>query len=161
MLRGVTLKTRNRLITAFSIAAFFIGGNVLAGDIYKWVDENGNAHYVDRPTGQPNESRLRIASRSTDREAVAARVEENRQSRTIANQLDDEAPAEMTREEKRAEQEKREQICDDYRARLEELVQARRLYTEDESGERTYLNEREMLESRQLVEERLSKHCGS
>jgi len=40
---------RYRLIFTVSVAALLFGGATVAGEIYKWTDDNGNAHYEDRP----------------------------------------------------------------------------------------------------------------
>ncbi len=39
------------IVTA-SMLALVAANAVLAGDIYKWTDEDGNVHYGDRPAGE-------------------------------------------------------------------------------------------------------------
>ena len=56
---------------------------------------------------------------------------------------------------------KRQQQCQMYRDRLERFLRSQRLYQEDESGERQYLNEEETMAARARVEEQIQKYCGS
>lgn len=153
---------RYRLMLTLSIAALLASGATVAGEIYKWTDEEGNVHYVDRPTGQPDEMRMRtITSASTDNSAVQARVQARREARAAAEKVAAEAPPELSKEEVRAEQAARAEKCQMYRDRLEQFLRSRRLFEEDESGERTYLSDDEMMAARTRVEEQIQEYCGS
>ena len=144
---------RLRQLLVFSIAALLASGVAVASEIYKWTDEEGNVHYVDRPTGQPDETRMNIYSARTDNAAVQARVQERR----VAS----EPQPEMSQEDLRAEQEKRQEQCEKYRARLERYLQSQRLYKEDGNGERVYLDEEQTLAARARVEDQIKEYCGS
>jgi len=93
-----------RLPVAIACAALLAGGLASAGEIYKWVDENGNVHYEDRPIGKTDMEHVDIASRNTDNAAVQARVDANRKARAVKEQVASEAPPEMSKEEVREEQ---------------------------------------------------------
>ena len=153
--------TRLRYLLVVSITALLASGLAVASEIYKWTDEDGNVHYVDRPTGQPDETRLDIYSARTDNAAVQARVQQRRESRAAAEQAASEAPDEMSKEDLRAEQQKRQEQCEKYRARLERYLQSQRLYKEDGTGERVYLDEEQTLAARARVEEQIKEYCGS
>ncbi len=45
---------RYRLVLTVSVAALLIGGTTVASEIYKWTDDDGNAHYEDRPIAGAN-----------------------------------------------------------------------------------------------------------
>jgi len=132
-----------------------------ASNIYKYTDENGTVHYVDRPTGAPTEERVAIVTRPTDRGAVQSRIESR-----LNRQLDaDEARQARDEERKseadqRAEAAQRAKRCEEYRSRLESYVQARRLYREDENGERVYLDDSQRNEARQKLEELVAETCN-
>ena len=153
--------TRFRQILVVAIAALLASGMTLASEIYKWTDDEGSVHYVDRPTGQPDEKRLDIYSSRTDNSAVQARLQARREARAAAEQVAAEAPPEMSKEEVRAEQQKRQQQCQMYRDRLEQYLRSQRLYKEDDSGERVYLDEEETLAARARVEEQIKEYCGA
>lgn len=139
------MSARSLAVLVACVAPLTVGG-ALAGDIYRYVDDDGNVHYVDRPTGAPDEQRLSIRSDATDPALVQARVTERREA------LDEDAEAEAAR----AEQEEK---CRDYRERLERYVTSRRLYRENEAGERVYLDEAERAEARSKVEELIAQDC--
>ena len=140
--------------------ALTASGVALSGEIYKWTDENGNVHYEDRPIGGPSTERVNIISRSTDSSAVQASIDARRDrvaARDEAKAKRAEAEAEAAKAE--AEAEERKQKCAQYRARLEMYMQSQRLYREDASGERVYLDENQMLEARNQAQDQIQKYC--
>lgn len=150
-----------RLLLHFAFAALLASGIAVAGEIYKWTAEDGSTHYEDRPTGNAGLERVDIVSRNTDNSIVQARLDADRKTRDAARQVASEAPPEMTREELRAEQEKRQQQCQTYRDRLEAFLRSQRLYKEDSAGERQYLSEDEVMAARSRVEGQIVEYCGS
>lgn len=152
------MKRYSLLIT--TAAALITSGTAVASEIYKWTDAEGNVHYEDRPTADAPIERVAIASRNTDNTVVQARLEERRKARATAEQVASEAPPEMSREEIRAEQKKRQEQCEMYRARLETFVNSQRLYREDDAGERVYLEEEEIQAARTRVEGQIKEYCG-
>jgi hypothetical protein len=136
-------------------------GMALANDIYKWTDENGNVHYGDRPSGEASEERMAIRSRATDPGKVQARVQSTYQTKNEAEQAAAVEPAGPTEEELRAQAKERAQKCDTYKARLQKFVTSRRLYKQDENGERVYLDEEETQAARERVENQVQEYCNT
>jgi len=130
--------TNTRLLLTVSLAALLASGLAVAGEIYKWTDDDGSVHYEDRPTGDAN-----------------------RKARDAARQVASEAPPEMTREEIRAEQQKRKDECQKYRDQLQSFLRSQRLYQEDEAGDRAYLSEEDVMAARTRVEGQIQEYCGS
>ena len=64
-------------------------------------------------------------------------------------------------DEFRKEQEQRAQKCQEYRARLESFLRTQRIYREDDSGDRQYLSDEEILAARTRVEGQIKEYCGS
>ena len=60
----------------------------------------------------------------------------------------------------RAEMEARAAKCQEHRARLESYLQSRRLFRENEAGEREYLDEEQTMEARRKVEEAIQENCS-
>jgi hypothetical protein len=140
-------------------AALGFSGAALSGEIYKWTDENGNVHYEDRPLGDEVE-RLDVISRATDNSSVQASIDarrENEDARTEARSKRDE-DAKVAADAK-AEADQRTTKCQESRARMESYLQARRLFNQDESGERVYLDESEIMKARERVQEQIQKYC--
>ncbi len=137
-------------------------GTVLAGDIYRYTDADGNVHYGDRPAGVPSEERVAISSKPTNPAEVQARAQANSRNETAeedgsgADAVDDDRP---TRAERAAAERERAEKCQQYRDQLETYVTSRRLYRETEDGEREYLDEKEVLDARSKAEESVREHC--
>ncbi len=148
-------------MTHFLIAALATAfcGSALASDIYRWTDENGNVHYGDRPTGAETEQRVAIASRRTDNAAVQAAYNTRYGEPKNGSAASEEEDKPMTRAERRAKAEERAATCQRYRDRLETLVTSRRLYREDENGERVYLDDAESQDARTKAEELVEQYC--
>jgi len=152
--------TARQILTA-TLAALLASGIAVAGEIYKWTDNDGNVHYEDRPTGDTQIERVDVVSKNTDNTIVQARLDANRKARDAARQVASEAPPKMTKEELRAEQQKRIDECQKYRDQLQAFLRSQRLYKEDEAGERAYLSEEEVMAARTRVEGQIQEYCGS
>jgi hypothetical protein len=149
-------------LQALTLAAVAVAlsASALASDVYKYIDADGNVHYVDRPSGEPSEVRLAITSKPTDHSVVQARVQARVDARNAAREAAT-APEQQTPKEARAEREKRQQECQSFRDRLERFVQSRRLYRENEQGERVYLDEEQTRAARDRVEQQIQEHCDT
>lgn len=134
---------------------------VFADEIYKWTDAEGNIHYEDRPSGEPTEERLQFSYNRTSSSAVQKRVQAQRDSENARRKTREEsAAAERTAAEERAATEERLARCTSYRASLKTMLESRRVYREDESGERQYLDETARAEARTKAEELIKETCG-
>lgn len=151
-----------RFMIGFTALALTVGGGVMANEIYRWVDDQGNVHYEDRPSGAASEQRLAVNSRRTESSAVQARIDSRHEAQAVRQEkraaADEEKAAAAAKEAEAAEKQKR---CDTYRARLETYIQSRRLYREDENGERVYLDDTQRQDARQQVEEQIAENCTS
>ena len=152
---------RLRLPVMLGVAALLGSGFAVAGEIYKWVDEDGNVHYEDRPVANSDLERVDIVSRNTDNTVVQAQIDADRKARAAARQVASEAPPEMSPEELRAEQQARHEKCQSYRSKLETFLTAPRMYKESEGGEREYLDEEQILAARSEVESKIEEYCGA
>ena len=152
---------RKLLVLTLSALAVMTGATVSAAEIYKYVDEEGNVLYVDRPTGEFGGERLDVIYSRTDNAAVNSQVRQ-RQEYTAAREEARTETANRREADKqaRAEVEARAAKCQQHRARLESYLQSRRLYRENETGEREYLDETQTLEARQKVEEQIQENCS-
>ena len=148
-------------IAAVAALVLSVGGTAVAEDIYKWIDEDGNVHYEDRPSGAVSEQRIQMTYNRTSNNAVQSRVNsfnESQQVRRDAGKAADEEKSATA--EKRAEKEQRQQKCVDTRAQLKRMLEARRLYREDADGERVYLDDDGREEARERAEELITEYCN-
>ena len=151
---------RNRLMSGLLVAALAFCGSTMANEIYKWTDADGTVHYRDTPTGEANEVRLGIAYNRTDKSIIeqqqislAESQLRRAESKAAAEEADRKAEAEA---QAAADQQKQ---CDGYRKSLQRYNDAYRLYKEGPNGERTYLDDDEMLKARQQLEARIAEDC--
>lgn len=153
---------RKQLLIGFAVLALTASGGVAASEIYKWVDEDGNVHYEDRPSGAASEQRLALSSQRTDGGAVQQRVDayaERQAAREEARAAADVEAQEAADAE--AEAEANRQKCENYRAQLQTIRMERPLYKEGADGEREYLDDTQRMEARTRAEELIAKYCTS
>ena len=149
---------RNVLIV-ISTASLLVGGTALSGEIYKWTDADGNVHYEDRPIGDDVE-RLKVISSNTDNDTVQASIEARHDREAVRSEArskrneDEQAAAEAE-----AEAAQRNVKCQESRTRMETYLQSRRLYKQDDAGERVYLDEDQTMQARADAQEMIQKYC--
>ena len=150
---------RKFLVLALSAAALATGAS--AGEIYKYVDEQGNVHYLDRPTGESGEERMDITYSGTSSASVNAQVKRRSDYMAALDEAREETRGRRESEaQARAEMEARAAKCEENRSRLESYLQSRRLYRENDAGEREYLDDEQILEARRRAEEAIQETCS-
>ena len=132
-----------------------------ASEIYKHTDADGNVHYGDRPTGDQTEELLVIVSRRSDSDAVQARIdarqaEDARREEARGERLE----AAQAETQARAIAAERAAQCEQHRMRLQTYTESRRLYREDENGERDYLDDNAREQAMQQVRDLIDEYCG-
>ncbi len=141
---------------ALTIAAT---STLLASEIYRWTDEDGNIYFSDLPTGAAGEEHLAIRSRPTDPARVQAEAQARVDAQALRAEEEANAPQGQTPEELRAEARSRQEKCNKYRARQTRFTENRRIYRMDENGERVYYDEEEMQAARAGVDDRVEEYC--
>jgi len=153
---------RKQLLIGFATLALVASGGVAANEIYKWVDEDGNIHYEDRPSGAAAERLVALSYKRTDDGAVQKRVdafEERQAARQEARSAADAEAQEAADAE--AEAEANRQKCENYRAQLQTMQDALRLYRDGADGEREYLDDTQREEASARARELIAKYCTS
>jgi len=151
-----------RLKVGFAALVIAISTSAFADEIYKWVDQDGNVHYEDRPSGDPSEEQLQFSYNRTDTDALQNRVEALDDAEDSRQEARDQAAEEKrAAEEDRVTAEQKKVECASHRARLEELLRSPKIYRLDDEGERTYLDETQRAESRTRAETFVKETCDS
>jgi hypothetical protein len=154
----MTAKRSAGLLLMLSLTA---SAAVSASDIYTWTDANGIVHFGDRPGGTGSEKIITIDSQRTDPAEVQARLKPRAGARPAPAEDGAAAPTEpVTAEDLRAAERERAEKCTMYRERLQKFLTSRRLYRQDENGERVYLDEEESAAARAKVQEQVVEFCG-
>lgn len=144
---------------ALALVVTAAAGTVAAAEIYTFTDENGTVHYGDKPSGYASEEILAIHSRPTDPSQIHSQVQARLQAKEEADEAAANAPQGPTREEQRAKREARKQNCATARDRYKRYSEARRLYREEESGERVYLDSAEIDAARDKAQQDVDHYC--
>ena len=142
------------LAFALSIAA---SCTLLASEIYKTIDSDGNVKFSDIPT--VGAEHLDIRSRPTNRAAIQSEAQARNDTQTSEAQATASAPQGPTAEERQAEARERDELCNKYRARQSAFERNRRIY-KMENGERVYYDEEEMQASRTGVDDKVQEYCN-
>lgn len=129
-------------------------------DIYKWVDENGQVHYGDKP-GDDSSEQLSVEEKSVDQleqdNAGDNRLEYQKRL------LDSYATERRQKQEEKAKQDKQQaeqkQKCERARKRLASYENAGLLYTRDEQGERVILNDEQHQTAMEKARAAVRQHC--
>ncbi len=129
-----------------------------AGDVYRWLDEQGRVHFGDRPPEGQTVTKLRL---HPGPESQGAPEADRSQARERLLRYYDERRAEQREAAARArqEQEAREVRCAEARRRLGQYEAAGRIFVTGEDGQRHFLSgeERDQLIARLRAE--ISRWC--
>lgn len=151
----------NRKYLVLVLSAATLATSAFAGEIYKHVDEQGNVHYLDRPTGESGEERMDITYSGTSSASVQAQVKRRNDYMEALDEARKETQSRREAEaQARAEMETRAAQCEKNRSRLESYLRSRRLYRENDAGEREYLDDEQILEARRKAEEAIQETCS-
>ncbi len=144
--------------TVFAISIISVG-TASAGAIYKSTDADGNVFSTDKPISESSE-RLKITSKPTNNADVQAQVQARLQHKSAAAEAAAKLPAGPTEDERRAEARARAEKCSMYTERQTSFTRSRRIYRQDSDGERIYLDEEEMEQTRAKVQDLIEEYCS-
>lgn len=149
-----------KLLVSVATAVILCASTAMAGDIYRYTDAEGNVVYLDRPTAAPGGERVNIASRPTDNAAIQARTQARADNVATAEERRQERVAEdEAKKADAAARQEKDDRCQIARNRMETLVTSRRLFREDDNGERVYLDEAQIQDARNKVQAQIEETC--
>jgi hypothetical protein len=146
--------------TAFLLAtsmAVVLGavGAARADTVYEWTDAHGQVHYTDQWVPGAKVVRTDAVHRPVDSSAAQGiQNESNAASHDLKQQQEaqsvqaDEAKAKAAR-------------CTQDKEQYQKLIESRRIYTTDKSGNRTYLSDADADAARLQAKQAMDADCGS
>lgn len=148
------------LVSALALAAFLAGGS-LANEVYRWVDEDGNVHYSDRPPEEGKVDVMDMPKAPRPAAAQATAVAEAREMELTQWEHAQQSAKKRAEEQAAEESEKamRAENCEKAQVRLANYATARRVYQELENGERRYLSDEELTAARDGAQAAVDKWC--
>ena len=146
-------------ITRILVTILFLFPTIGQSEIYKWIDENGNVHFDDRP-GSGNKEKIEIKTTETSSSPnteLQDRVEQEKQLLEIYEEERQEKKLIKAEQgEEKMELKKKCAQAKDYKRTLDESYG---LYFLDEKGERVNLSAEEKDAELREIKEFIKKNC--
>ena len=155
-----------RFLAAYAgllVGALIQSESALAGDVYRYVDERGATMYTDKPmpgavlvsagTHRPPE----VTQRTQAAVRTATATQLNASNKAIAESQSNQRVAESVAKDLEATRLDR---CKKARAEYEKTISSQRIYREKEGGQREYLNEEELAQTRVNARKTVDAICG-
>ena len=150
------------MLRLFSVAALIVAGAVATAqaDVYRWVDEHGQAHYSDQwvpgseviKTGKGHPAGTETAAQSSDQKSLGASTQR------VDAQLGEEANARATKQDVAKT---RDAQCKAATSRYVTAVQSRRIYKTGADGSREFLPDSDADAYRAQARKDVQAACGS
>ena len=121
---------------------FLISTSLAAGNIQKWVDEDGNVHYGDTPPASMKTESVRVQSAPSNPGKALPRL----------NQEEEDGPRDVTTEEASV-------ACENARKDLEVISNNTRIRLKEADGSVRYLNDEEIAERKSIAEADVERFC--
>jgi Domain of unknown function (DUF4124) len=152
------------MLRRLSIAVVVLAGafTIARADVYRWVDEHGEAHYSDQwIPGAEVIKTARLHPQGTAAETTSRTAQQK-----SVNAINDRADAQQrdqnnTRAVQQDLASKRAVQCKQATAAYNQAITARVVYKDGNDGQRTYLSEADADKYRQQVRQAVQESCGS
>jgi len=143
------------ILLAASAALVAAVGIARADVVYEWTDAHGQVHYTDQWKPGVKIIRVETANQTADSGALQGiQSESNAASREVKQQEDAQAVQEDVAKARATQ-------CAQDKARYQQLIQSRRIFTTDKSGERHYLSDSEADAMRLKARQTMDSDCGT
>jgi hypothetical protein len=148
-----------RKVISLALAAFFIAPAVMAeGEVYRWKDGNSVWHYSDQPQpGAELVKRPGARSSSSNSPSAPAVAPPAAPPDDGIPPLSREATQQVHQEAAKAKDEQCKKATEAYQS----TITARRLYKEDDKGNRTFLTSEQIDEARLKARSTRDIACGT
>ncbi len=130
---------------------------VQADGVFKWIDEEGNVHFGDRPPATSSPRSVALPKAQQPDAATLERLAKQRKYLEARQEDRDQAAAGAAEEEKRKQE--RAAQCQQVEERLALLEKGGRLYTEEANGERHYLSDAERSVEIEIERKKIADFC--
>lgn len=145
------------IVILLAASAVLLGavGSARADVVYEWTDAQGQVHYTDQ--WKPGAKLITVETASQPANSSATQgiqSESNAASREVKQQEDAQAVQEDVAKARATQ-------CGQDKARYQQLIQSRRIFTTDKSGERHYLSDADADAMRLKARQAMNADCGT
>ena len=141
----------------FLCAALLAWSGMASAVVYKWVDAQGKVQYGDSPPDGVHAEVVELLGTHTSRSAAAAPAPSARAASTSTTPGDSSAKQAVDQDVAAT----REKQCADAQAEYKKLIEGRRLYKTDDSGQKQFLNSDEIDAVRMNAKQEVDALCGT
>jgi len=138
-------------------AALLAWSGMASAVVYKWVDAQGKVQYGDSPPDGVHAEVVELLGTHTSRSAAAAPAPSARAASTSTTPGDSSAKQAVDQDVAAT----REKQCADAQAEYKKLIEGRRLYKTDDSGQKQFLNSDEIDAARMNAKQEVDALCGT
>lgn len=145
------------------IFLLFLGWGALASasGVYKWVDEQGQVHYGERPPARSQAQELRLKSSAPAAAPMQDEAARKDNEQRLLRAFEEEREQKKAQEQQsREEQAQRERNCALARDRQRRVQNAGSLYNLDDKGNRITLSESERAAAEQRAQQDVARWCN-
>lgn len=127
---------------------------------YRWVDENGQTHFGDRPPAGAASDEINVTPAPVDEDA-AARARKARMNEFLEQSEKERAERNEAKARREAAAKERQARCEQLRGRLKYLKSVSKIYRINNDGERVYVDDEENERLRREFTARVQSECGA
>jgi len=124
-----------------------------AGDIHKWVDENGNVHYGDTPPTATKTENINVQPAPSNPGNPLPRLSTEQASSDASPSRDNQADAETLSDEQARS------ICEKAQNELDIITSSDRIKLQQTDGGSRYLSDDEIAERRASAQSQVDLYC--
>ncbi len=125
-------------------------------EIYKWVDEQGNTHYTDKPVEQSEQIEVDTEKKG---HIQTTQTREDRRQKLLESMKEDRAREEKQKAKEKKQNKMRKRECVLAQDRLKGYERAGYLYDLDKDGNRVVVSNEERLKVTESLRKNIAKHC--
>jgi hypothetical protein len=156
---GQTLLTYKLLKLVFLLSiTLLITSTGYSGEIYKWIDADGNVHFGDKPGNNPA-SVYQIPKGATSNISTTNKERADKQKKLTNSLRAARRDKEEQADKKRKNKNVRKYNCRVAKDDLGKYQRAAGIYDRNDVGEKVYLNEKERLLEIEYMKKQVSKWC--
>lgn len=149
--------SRSTVLLLATSMAVLLGtvGTARADTVYEWTDAHGQVHYTDQWVPGAKVVRTDTIHRSADSSATQGIQNE---SNAASHDLKQQQEAQSVQQD---EAKARAARCTQDKEQYQKMIESRRIFTTDKSGNRTYLSDADADAARLQAKQAMDADCGS
>lgn len=135
---------------------------VIQAAVYKWIDDEGNVHYGDKPTLSEPSVEVEvddIVSVPLYDSNEGSMSREERRERLLQSMEEDRLEKKQQREQQQALKQQNRKKCNRYRDRMRHYERASGIYRLDEGGSRVYMSDADRAKATKNLQKKINKYC--